>query len=116
MLPWILGLKALGLRSRMASTAACLVASFSRLLQQVMQLQWSQYRPLAKHSQYSFRQRLFLQLQCLDSLLLAAPGADRAAERCLPAAVLRLCLHVPIPEAPAGSCMHACSVCTVFFI
>jgi hypothetical protein len=40
--PAILGRKAFGLRSRMASTAACRVASCSRLLWQLMQLQPSQ--------------------------------------------------------------------------
>ena len=49
---WIFGLKALGLRSRMPSTAACRVVSCSWLLQQLTQLQLSQYRPDAKHSQY----------------------------------------------------------------
>ena len=63
-MPWILGRNAFGFRSRMASTAACLTASWLLLLQQDRQLQWSQYRPLAKHSQYSLRQREFLQLQC----------------------------------------------------
>ncbi len=48
----ILGRKALGLRSRMPSTAACRVVSCSWLLQQLTQLQLSQYRPDAKHSQY----------------------------------------------------------------
>ena len=38
----ILGLKAFGLRSRIASTADCRVDSCSRLLQQLMQLQPSQ--------------------------------------------------------------------------
>lgn len=47
----ILGRKALGLRSRMASTAACRVDSCSRLLLQLTQLQPSQYLPDAKHSQ-----------------------------------------------------------------
>ena len=42
MLTWILGLKALGLRSRIVSTAACLYFSFSLLLQQLTQLQLSQ--------------------------------------------------------------------------
>lgn len=49
---WILGLKALGLRSRIASTADCRTASLSLLLKHVTQLQLSQYLPLAKHSQY----------------------------------------------------------------
>lgn len=49
---WILGLKAFGLRSKIASTADCRVLSFSMLLQQLTQLQPSQYRPDAKHSQY----------------------------------------------------------------
>ena len=48
----ILGRKALGLRSKMPSTAACRVVSCSWLLQQLTQLQLSQYRPDAKHSQY----------------------------------------------------------------
>ena len=61
---WIFGRKALGLRSRMDSTAAWRTCSLSLLLQQLTQLQLSQYRPLAKHSQYSLRQREFLQLQC----------------------------------------------------
>jgi hypothetical protein len=39
---WILGRKALGLRSRMASTAAWRTLSLSRLLQQLTQLQPSQ--------------------------------------------------------------------------
>jgi len=39
---WILGLKAFGLRSKMASTADCRVLSFSMLLQQLTQLQPSQ--------------------------------------------------------------------------
>jgi len=39
---WILGLKAFGLRSKMASTADCRVLSFSILLQQLTQLQPSQ--------------------------------------------------------------------------
>ena len=51
-LTWILGRNALGFRSRMASTALCRVPSFSRLLKQLRQLQASQYRPDAKHSQY----------------------------------------------------------------
>jgi hypothetical protein len=50
--PAILGRKALGLRSSIASTAACRVVSCSLLLWQFMQLQPSQYRPDAKHSQY----------------------------------------------------------------
>jgi hypothetical protein len=33
------------------------------LLQQPLQLQFLQYSPLAKHSQYNFRHREFLQLQ-----------------------------------------------------
>lgn len=41
-LTWILGLKALGLRSKMASTALCRVASFSLLFKHVTQLQDSQ--------------------------------------------------------------------------
>ena len=49
---WILGLNALGFLSKMASTALCRVPSFSRLLKQLTQLQASQYRPEAKHSQY----------------------------------------------------------------
>jgi len=48
----------------MDSTAAWRTCSLSLLLQQLTQLQLSQYRPLAKHSQYSLRQREFLQLQC----------------------------------------------------
>lgn len=48
---WILGRKALGLRSKIASTAAWRVPSFAGLLKQLAQLQFSQYRPLAKHSQ-----------------------------------------------------------------
>ncbi len=40
--PAILGRKALGLRSRIASTAACRVVSCSQLLWQLMQLQPSQ--------------------------------------------------------------------------
>jgi hypothetical protein len=63
-LTWIFGRKAFGLRSRMASIAAWRTISLSLLLQQLTQLQPSQYRPDAKHSQYSFRQREFLQLQC----------------------------------------------------
>ena len=39
----------------MASTADCRVASFSRLLKQLTQLQPSQYLPEAKHSQYLTR-------------------------------------------------------------
>lgn len=50
--PAILGRKALGLRSRMASTADWRTPSFCWLLQQPTQLQPSQYRPEAKHSQY----------------------------------------------------------------
>ena len=42
----------MGLRSKMPSTAACRVVSCSWLLQQLTQLQLSQYRPDAKHSQY----------------------------------------------------------------
>jgi hypothetical protein len=61
---WIFGRKALGLRSRIASTALCLVPSFSRLLKQLTQLHDSQYRPEAKHSQYSLRHLEFLQLHC----------------------------------------------------
>ena len=66
----------MGLRSRIASTAACRVPSLDWLLQQPTQLQPSQYRPDAKHSQYSFRQREFLQLQW--RLLEAAGSACRA--------------------------------------
>lgn len=54
--PWgllaILGLNAFGLRSKVASTASLLAASFSTLLKQFTQLQPSQYIPDAKHSQY----------------------------------------------------------------
>lgn len=40
-----------------------LIDSFSMLLQHPLQLQFLQYSPLEKHSQYSFRHREFLQLQ-----------------------------------------------------
>mmetsp|Transcript_25271 Transcript_25271/g.74640 ORF Transcript_25271/g.74640 Transcript_25271/m.74640 type:complete len:218 (-) Transcript_25271:98-751(-) len=63
-LPWIFGRNALGLRSRMASTALCRVPSCSLLFMQLTQLHESQYRPDAKHSQYSLRHREFLQLHC----------------------------------------------------
>ena len=45
---------------------------------QPTQLQSRQYSPRAKHSQYSFRQRLFLQLQLL--LLTAACRGEGDAE------------------------------------
>ena len=48
----ILGRKALGFRSSVASIAAFRSAAFSRLLQQFWQLQLKQYSPDAKHSQY----------------------------------------------------------------
>lgn len=47
-----MGLNAFGLRSKVASTASRLAASFSTLLKQFTQLQPSQYIPDAKHSQY----------------------------------------------------------------
>ena len=59
----ILGLKALGFLSNIAEIVSFLRASFSILLQHPLQLQFLQYSPLAKHSQYSFRHFEFLQLQ-----------------------------------------------------
>ena len=48
----ILGRKAFGFRSSVVSMAALRSAAFSMLLQQLWQLQLSQYSPEAKHSQY----------------------------------------------------------------
>ena len=59
----IFGLKALGFLSRIAAIVSLRTDSFSMLLQQLLQLQFLQYSPLAKHSQYSFRHLEFLQLQ-----------------------------------------------------
>ena len=71
----ILGLKARGLRSSVTSIACFLSASCWMLLWQCLQLHSSQYMPAAKHSQYSFRHLLFLQLQ-LRQRRGAADGAD----------------------------------------
>lgn len=60
----IFGLKAFGLRSKVASTASRRAASFSTLLQQLEQLHPSQYIPDAKHSQYNFKHFECLQLHC----------------------------------------------------
>lgn len=59
----ILGLNAFGFLSRIEEMVSFLTDSFSILLQQLLQLQFLQYSPLAKHSQYNFKQREFLQLQ-----------------------------------------------------
>ena len=48
----IFGRKALGFRSSVDSTASWRMMAFSTLLQQFVQLQLSQCRPEAKHSQY----------------------------------------------------------------
>ena len=47
----ILGLKALGLRSRTSAMVFLRIYSFSILLQKPLQLQFLQYSPLEKHSQ-----------------------------------------------------------------
>ena len=59
----ILGLNALGFLSRTSAIVFFLIDSFSMLLQQPLQLQFLQYSPLEKHSQYNFKHREFLQLQ-----------------------------------------------------
>ena len=59
----ILGLNAFGFLSKIAAIVSFLTDSFSMLLLQELQLQFLQYSPLAKHSQYNFKQREFLQLQ-----------------------------------------------------
>ena len=65
----ILGRNALGFLSRMAAMVSLRMDSFSMLLLQPLQLQFLQYSPLAKHSQYNFRHFEFLQLQFLRPLL-----------------------------------------------
>lgn len=59
----ILGLNALGFLSRIIAMVSLRIDSFSLLLQHPLQLQFLQYSPLAKHSQYNFKHLEFLQLQ-----------------------------------------------------
>jgi hypothetical protein len=68
----IFGLNATGFLSKIAAIVSFLTDSFSILLQHPLQLQFLQYSPLAKHSQYSFRHLEFLQLQFFLPLLI--PG------------------------------------------
>lgn len=101
----IFGRKALGFRSSVDSTASWRMMAFSTLLQQLVQLQLSQCRPEAKHSQYlsgagelekfrssrrgdeqggatyNFRHREFLQLQFFFfmGIFTFTPGSPSAA-------------------------------------
>lgn len=59
----IFGLNALGFLSSIMAIVSLRIDSFSILLQQPLQLQFLQYSPLAKHSQYNFKHFEFLQLQ-----------------------------------------------------
>lgn len=59
----ILGLKALGFLSRVIAMALWTMFACSAVLWQLQQLHPSQKTPAAKHSQYSLRHLLFLQLQ-----------------------------------------------------
>ena len=59
----IFGLNAFGFRSSTSAMVFFLIDSFSMLLQHPLQLQFLQYSPLEKHSQYNLRQRECLQLQ-----------------------------------------------------
>ena len=59
----IFGLNAFGFLSRIAEIVSLRTDSFSILLQHPLQLQFLQYSPLAKHSQYNFKHLEFLQLQ-----------------------------------------------------
>jgi hypothetical protein len=70
----------LGLRSRMFSIALLRADSFMVLFMQLAQLQPLQYRPDAKHSQYSFRHFELRQLQVLLSPLAVALAGRREAE------------------------------------
>ena len=80
----IFGRNAEGLRSSVCSMARLRISSFSGLLWQAWQLQPKQYWPEAKHSQYSFRQREFLQLQDLRSLPSFSCPRPRGADGVLP--------------------------------
>ena len=58
----IFGLNAFGFLSSVCSIACCRSCALSNEFLHAKQLQSSQYRPLAKHSQYSFKHFEFLQL------------------------------------------------------
>eukprot|EP00237_Pycnococcus_provasolii_P012908 CAMPEP_0205950672 /NCGR_PEP_ID=MMETSP1459-20131121/2479_1 /ASSEMBLY_ACC=CAM_ASM_001120 /TAXON_ID=41880 /ORGANISM="Pycnococcus provasolii, Strain RCC931" /LENGTH=189 /DNA_ID=CAMNT_0053322347 /DNA_START=152 /DNA_END=721 /DNA_ORIENTATION=- len=61
-LPKNLGLNARGLRLSICARVSLTTASFSTTFMQFWQLQLRQYKPAAKHSQYSLRHLLFAQL------------------------------------------------------